>query len=199
MPAILFVCTANLCRSPVAQQLFTRIIQQADPQHGWQIESAGVWAVKGRASPARLIKAAIERGLDLRSHRSQSVEHVDLTAFDLILTMEASQCEALRAEFPAFAARIQQLSALAGPRYDIADPYGGSEEDYHSTIFELDRLIKKALPRIVEMAEKVHEEKTQAVALAAPPALGTDDSRLGHSSRTDSTHRPILTPCLSGG
>lgn len=199
MAAILFVCTANLCRSPIAERLFAQIISRAEPNKVWDVQSAGVWAVAGIASPGRLVKAAARSNLDLRPHRSQSVEQVNLAANDLILTMEAGQCEALRAEFPDLATRIHQLSALAGPRYDIADPYGGSEQEYLYMIDELNQLLHKALPRIVELAKRVHEETTQTVALATKPAVGVDDSGLGHDARADGTHRPISEHCLSSG
>ena len=198
MFAILFVCTANVCRSPVAEQIFVKAIKLADPNHAWRVQSAGVWADRGRGSPSRLVRAAAKKSVDLQSHRSQNVEQLDLTKIDLILTMEAGQCEALRAEFPGLAMRIHQLSALAGPRYDIADPYGGSEQEYLYMIDELSLLINKALPRIVEMAEKVHEETTQTMAPAAKSTDDVSDSRHRPSARADGTHRPIFEPCLSG-
>ncbi|MFN8442900.1 MAG: hypothetical protein U0175_19145 [Caldilineaceae bacterium] len=198
MFSILFVCTANLCRSPVAERLFSKAVKLTYPNHTWQVYSAGVWADRGRGSPSRLVKAATTKGLDLHPHRSQNVEQLDLATIDVILTMEAGQCEALRAEFPKLALRIYQLSALAGPRYDIADPYGGSEQEYSYMIDELSLLINKALPRIVEMAEKVHEETTQTMAPATKPSDSVNNSRHSNSVRADRTHRPIFEPSLSG-
>lgn len=198
MYSILFICTANLCRSPIAERLFSKAITLAYPNHSWQVYSAGVWAARGHGSPSRLVKAAMKKGLELNPHRSQNVEQLDLSTIDVILTMEAGQCEALRAEFPKLAMRIYQLSALAGPRYDISDPYGGSEQEYSYMIDELSLLINKALPRIVEMAEKVHEETTQTMASATKPSDSVTTNRHSHSVRADHTHRPIFEPSLSG-
>lgn len=44
MPSVLFVCTANMCRSPMAMVLFRRRLDQAGLASGWRVESAGAWA-----------------------------------------------------------------------------------------------------------------------------------------------------------
>ena len=70
-PSILFICTGNLCRSPMAQVLFLQLIQNTHPDEAslWRIKSAGAWTEDGQ--PAAMgAKAAIGKfGLSLKNHR----------------------------------------------------------------------------------------------------------------------------------
>lgn len=151
MPAILFVCTGNQCRSPVAEVLFKRQIEHVASLRDWRIESAGTWAYTGNPAHARMRQAAQEVGLDLSQHRARRIEDVPaLAAFDLIPVMERSHKEALQVEFPALRQRIYLLSELAGPPYDISDPIGGALDEFRYTVRELDALIRTGLPRMLE-------------------------------------------------
>ena len=152
MPAILFICTGNQCRSPIAEVLFKRQIQQYPASGEWRIESAGTWAYKGKAAHPQMRLVAQEVGLDLNQHRAQRIEDVPtLITFDLILTMERSHRESLQIEFPQLRHRLHLLSDMAGVAYDISDPIGGSLDTFRYTLRELDVLIRKGMPRILEL------------------------------------------------
>jgi protein-tyrosine phosphatase len=153
MPSILFVCTANQCRSPVAAALLRRQVAAATPQERWQIESAGTWAAPDRPADRGMQQAAHLFGLDLSGHRSQPVNRALVEAADLVLTMEAGQQEALQIEFPAQRERIYLLSQLVGRRYDIEDPIGGPPEAYAATIRRLERMIEEGSVRMQELAD----------------------------------------------
>lgn len=152
MPKILIVCTANQCRSPIAAALLQQhLAQQPDGAH-WVVESAGTWATKARPAHAQMCIAGAEAGLDLSQHRSRNVEDLQLPDYDLILTMEQSHKEALQIEFPAVRATVYQLTEMVGLHYDIADPIGGTSEDFRNTVSELKRLLKFGLPQIMKLA-----------------------------------------------
>jgi len=150
MPSILFVCSANICRSPIAMAIFQ---SQVEREHEiWRIESAGTWALDGIASNVQTQRVLAERGLDIRGHRSRVVSRDNISSFDLILTMEADQQEALQIEFPDMAERIYMLSEVVGLRYNIADPIGGSDEDFRSTADEIAHILADGYETILRLA-----------------------------------------------
>jgi protein-tyrosine-phosphatase len=152
MPAILIVCTANQCRSPLGQVLLQRLLDAGYPQQEWRVESAGTWAINGRTAHPDMRAAATEAGLNLQEHRARNVDSIALEKYDLLLTMEQSHKEALQIEFPAIRQRVHLLSEMLGVTYDVPDPIGGPLDDYRATVRELDRLFKFALPRIAALA-----------------------------------------------
>ncbi len=155
MPTILFVCTANICRSPMAMALFQRKLQTRGMAAGWQVTSAGTWALEGKPAAEHGQTLMKELGMDLSAHRARTVTGPMLEDADLILTMEHNQKEAMCAEFPAEAPRIFLLSELSGYPRDVPDPYGGPLEEYRETAQEISGYIDKGFPRMLELARRV--------------------------------------------
>lgn len=152
MPAVLFVCTANMCRSPMAMILFQKRLQDADVASEWQVESAGTWARDGEPAASGSRLAVEQFGLDLSAHLSRSVSLELLREFDLILTMTKSQQEALQVEFREVKDRVHMLTAMAGIAYDVPDPIGGRLSEFRESAGEIDGLLKRGFSRIVDAA-----------------------------------------------
>jgi len=125
MPAVLFVCTANQCRSPMAEVLFKELVKKKNPSNtDWRVESAGVWASSGQPATPTAVEAMRFRGLDLSEHRSQPVTEALLAEFDLILCMQFDHRSTLRRNFPRSAERVNLLSEMTGEEQEIWDPVG---------------------------------------------------------------------------
>jgi protein-tyrosine phosphatase len=151
--AILFVCTANICRSPMAAALFRSQLRKVRTDwQDWQIDSAGTWGLDGEpaAKLSRLVMA--ERGLNITAHRARTVTGEMLEGYDLILTMEPGHKEALQIEFPAVANRVFMLSEMEGTVTPVKDPYGGPIEAYLETIQKLESMLENGMERIQTLA-----------------------------------------------
>lgn len=150
MYSVLFVCTANICRSPMAMGLLrAKVEQEADE---WRIESAGVWAQNGQPAAVFTRQVLADRGIELGNFRSRPITRELVESFNLILTMERGQKEALRAAFPQQASKVFLLTEMANRFGDIVDPIGGPLMDYEDTAREIEHLLTKGYERIRELA-----------------------------------------------
>lgn len=150
MPSVLFVCTANVCRSPMAMALWRKKLGAAADD--WRIASAGTWAMDGERAASLAQAVLAGREIDLSTHRSRSVTREMLRPFNLILTMERGHKEALRAEFPEFATRIYLLHEMVGNIREVRDPMGSTLIDFQDTVREIDEILTQGYDRICELA-----------------------------------------------
>lgn len=142
---ILFVCTGNTCRSPMAEALARSLLED----RSLEFASAGLSAEEGApaSEPARAVMA--RRGLDLESHRARRVGDAILAEAALVLAMEAKHRDRL-AGFPSSEGKVMLLSEWAGtppPGPGVDDPYGKGESDYELTADRLAELIEAGLRR----------------------------------------------------
>ncbi len=150
MFSILFVCTANICRSPMAMGLLRNMVKdQADE---WTIESAGTWAPEGAPAAQRTQMVLRELGIDLQDHLSRQVNREMLSQFNLILVMERGHKEALQIEFPQIAERVYLLSEMVDANFEIQDPIGMSSSDFMLTRAEISQILTTGLDKISKLA-----------------------------------------------
>ena len=146
MARLLFVCSGNTCRSPLAAALAREIV--AEHAAHVVVTSAGISAVDGEPASGHAQTVAAMEGGSLTDHRSARVDGGLVGAADLVLTMTAAHRESLHREWPQYRDRVMTLGDVAGVDGDVADPFGGSVEDYQKTSRELARLLRAAWPTI---------------------------------------------------
>ncbi|HDQ72196.1 MAG TPA: low molecular weight protein arginine phosphatase [Chloroflexi bacterium] len=154
MRRILFVCTGNICRSPMAEVLLRAKFERDKARRDWQVASAGTWTVDGRSASEHAIAEMVQRGLDLGDHRSRNVTRDMMAQADLVLVMTRNHVEALESAFPDQAHKVHLLSEVTGGSGDVEDPYGGSRQDYAQVARELERFLDEGYERIVGLAAK---------------------------------------------
>ena len=150
MNSVLFICSANICRSPMAMGLLRSMVEDSSDQ--WKIESAGVWDMGGQQVAANTQLILKERGIDLNDHTSRNVSGTMLSEFNLVLVMEDIHKEVLKLAFPEYTDRIYMLSEMVGEFYDIVDPIGGSLADFEETALEMERILTEGFEKISILA-----------------------------------------------
>jgi protein-tyrosine-phosphatase len=123
MNSVLFVCTANRYRSPIAAACFKAELAKRKQEKSWSVLSAGTWAMDGYpAMPAAILEAR-QLGLNIQDHRSRGITAEMLQESDLVVVMEQGHKEAVQVEFKAYRQKVVLLSEVVeGSFYDIADP-----------------------------------------------------------------------------
>jgi len=149
---ILIVCSANICRSPMAERLLDRQIEKAGDAQRVRVTSAGTWATSDETSPAAAQQVLLEDGLDLSTHRSRALTQQDIDNADLILVMTRAHKRDILSRFVRAEDKLWLLSEMAGKRHGVADPYGGSVDRYRETKEELESLLAQGYQRIVDLA-----------------------------------------------
>jgi protein-tyrosine-phosphatase len=151
MKTTLFVCTGNICRSPMAVGFLREKLHKAGLEGEYRVHSAGVWGLEGQPATPYACEVMAKRGIDISDHRSHDITPADVEEADLILTMTRGQAEAISVEFPQHAHKVHLLSEMAGRHYDIQDPYGGPLYEYRQCANEIEKLIEEGYPRIMQL------------------------------------------------
>ncbi|MFC4802475.1 low molecular weight protein arginine phosphatase [Neobacillus sp. GCM10023253] len=144
MQRILFVCTGNTCRSPMAEAILKN--KQLD---GIEVKSAGIYAASGNDASANA-KEVLANNKITQNHRSTLLSSDEVDWADLILTMTTSHKFAIQQQYPKAIEKVFTLKEFTGEDFDhdVTDPYGGSLAIYEETYQELEKLIDKAIEKI---------------------------------------------------
>lgn len=132
--SILFVCLGNICRSPTAQGVFSRQLEELRLQDRIRIDSAGTghWHI-GKSPDPRATEAARQRGIDLSTQRARQVSLEDFYTFDHILAMDRANHSDLRSMAPPNADASVALFLSYARHADtdeVPDPYYGGESGF---------------------------------------------------------------------
>ncbi len=150
MNSVLFICSANVCRSPMAMGLLRSMVEDSSDQ--WKIESSGVWDMGDQPAALNTQLVLQEHGIDLNDHASRTVTGIMLSEFNLVLVMEDNHKEVLKLAFPEYTDRIYMLSEMVGEIFDIVDPIGRSLADFEETALEMERILTEGFEKISILA-----------------------------------------------
>ena len=155
---VLFVCTANLCRSPMAEGVFRSQAAKAGLADALEIDSAGTGASHIGQPPTPLaVETAAARGYDITGIRARQITSEDIKHFDYVLAMTRNHLVELRwLATRELADRPQLLMSYAPPIgvHDIADPFGGTAEDYERALGMIEVATRGLVARLAPEVRK---------------------------------------------
>lgn len=156
MYTVLFICTANICRTPMAVALLRDRIRREGLEHRIDVLSAGTWAIDG-APPAEFSAAVCrENDLDCGDHAARAVDLNLLNRANVVLCMTTEHQADLTQIFPHFRTKIFTLREFAHPtrpeRMSIQDPYGRAIDHYRTAFREIAAEVERIWPALRESA-----------------------------------------------
>jgi len=156
MVLVVFICTGNICRSPMAEGIFRKKITDLGLK-GVHVSSMGTHAVNGGQVSKTALELCAENGIDISNHQSRPLIANELVKSNLILTMEHVHREFLYSFFPVVKEKTFLLRAwpeIGTSRYNIDDPIGGSRRKYLNAYKEITKSIDRMMPEFLARCKK---------------------------------------------
>lgn len=144
---ILFVCTGNTCRSPMAAALLEEMAGERNIDIN--VKSAGIYALDGQNASEGAIEVLKADGINIETHRANIIYRDLLEEADLILTMSASHKSVLLSKFDFIQGKVHTLKEYAyGIQEDVLDPFGGDFHIYKDTKEEIQKALEEIIKRL---------------------------------------------------
>jgi protein-tyrosine phosphatase len=138
MVNVLFVCMGNICRSPMAEGVFHKLVREAGLENQVSIDSAGTHSYHIGDAPDQRAQAILrDRGIDISGLRGRQVADPDFKQFDYILAMDTANLDNLKRRAPFdYHDKIRLVLSYSRkfPNLDVPDPYFGGADGFDEVL-----------------------------------------------------------------
>lgn len=155
---VTFVCSGNICRSPMAQGILTEVVSKTRFKNLIKVASAGTLPMASGPAHPLTLQVLSEHGIDMHHHQARPINSQIMEESDLVICMAVNHYEYLRSTFPEYKDKVVLLkewhrrSKLSNP--SVADPIGHDKQFYEQTFDEIQAEIKRILPYLFSEVKK---------------------------------------------
>jgi protein-tyrosine-phosphatase len=159
---IVFVCSGNICRSPMAEGILKRILSRTKYKHLVEVKSAGTLNIENAPAAIEAIEIARQYDVPLDNHRSRALSREILSGADLVFCLALNHLEYINSNYPEFRECVfllkqwHEKTVLSNP--SIADPIGHNFEFFKKVFNQIYIEIMRVLPEIFKLLKVVAEQ-----------------------------------------